>query len=55
METRLSDGESGQGSLRRWYRFNASVSAGERRRPDKALLKDEMDAVSSSWLNGKEA
>jgi hypothetical protein len=38
-----------------WCRFNALVLASEGRRPDEALLKDEAEAASSSWLNGKEA
>jgi hypothetical protein len=35
--------------------FNASVSARDERLQDEALLKDETDVVSSSWLHGKEA
>jgi hypothetical protein len=46
---------SGEGSLRRWCRFNASVLAREGKRQDEALLEDEVNAASSSWLNGKEA
>jgi hypothetical protein len=43
------------GSIQWWCRFNASVLAREGRRQDKALSEDEAEAVSSSWLNGKEA
>jgi hypothetical protein len=42
-----------KGSLGRWCGFNASVSAREGRQRDEALLEDEAEAVSSSWLNGK--
>jgi hypothetical protein len=48
-------GRSREGSLRRWCEFNASVSAQNGRRQDKTLLEDEVETVSSSWLNGKEA
>jgi hypothetical protein len=48
-------GRSAEVSLRRWCGFNASILTREWRRRDKALLKDEADAVSLSWLNGKEA
>jgi hypothetical protein len=42
--------------IRRWCcRFNILVSARERRRCDKALMEDEVEAVTSSWLHGKEA
>jgi hypothetical protein len=44
-----------EGDWRRWCGFNASVSAREGRRQDKVLPEDEAEAVSSSWLNGKEA
>jgi hypothetical protein len=40
-------------SLRGWYEFNASVLAWEERQRGEELLKDETDAVGSSWLNGK--
>jgi hypothetical protein len=48
-------GRSGEGSLQRWCRFNTLVSAREGRRPNKAFPEDEVEAVNSSWLNGKEA
>jgi hypothetical protein len=44
----------GEGGLRRWCGFNASIFAQVRRRRDEALLEDEAEAVSSSWLNEKE-
>jgi hypothetical protein len=44
---------SREGSLRWWCGFHASVSAREGRRWDKELPKDEANATSSSWLNGK--
>jgi hypothetical protein len=44
-----------EGSLRRCCGFNALVSVREERRWDKALLEDEAEAASSSWLNRKEA
>jgi hypothetical protein len=47
---RLSE-ESG---LWRWCRFNASVSNREGKQWDKALSKDEVDAINSSWLHRKE-
>jgi hypothetical protein len=47
-------GRSGEGSLRRWCRFNTSVLAREMRQQDKALPKDEAEAASSSLLNRKE-
>jgi hypothetical protein len=47
-------GRSREGSLRRWCEFNALVSAQEGRRWDKALPNDEVEAASSTWLNGKE-
>jgi hypothetical protein len=47
-------GQSGEGSLQRWREFNASVLARDERQRDKALLEDEAEAASSSWLNGKE-
>jgi hypothetical protein len=40
-------GRSEEGSLRRWCGFNASVSAREGRRRDKALPEDEVEAASS--------
>jgi hypothetical protein len=48
-------GQFGEGSLRRWYGFNASVSTREGGRRDEALPEDEAETASSSWLNGKEA
>jgi hypothetical protein len=45
---------SEEGSLRRWCRFNASVSTREGRR-DKALPEDEVETARPSWLNEKEA
>jgi hypothetical protein len=48
-------GRFAEGSLQQWFRFNASVFAREGRRWDEALPEDEVDAVSSSCLNGKEA
>jgi hypothetical protein len=45
---------SGEGDRRRWCGFNTSVLAQEGRRQDKALPEDEVEAVSSSWLHGKE-
>jgi hypothetical protein len=45
--------QSEEGSLRRWCEFNASVLAQDGRRRDKALLEDEAEVASSSWLNGK--
>jgi hypothetical protein len=47
-------GWSGEGSLRWWCRFNASVLTRDGRRRDKALLEDEVEAASLSWLNVKE-
>jgi hypothetical protein len=47
-------GQSEEGGQRRWYGFNALVSARERRRQDEALSEDEAKAAGSSWLNGKE-
>jgi hypothetical protein len=44
-----------EGSLRWWYGFNALVSARDGRRRNKVLPKDEAEATSTSWLNGKEA
>jgi hypothetical protein len=44
-----------EGSLWWWCRLNASVSAREGRRHDKALPKDEPEAAMLSWLNEKEA
>jgi hypothetical protein len=41
--------------VRRWCRFNDSVSARVGRRRDKVLPEDEADAVRLFWLNGKEA
>jgi hypothetical protein len=38
-----------------WYGFNVLVSAQEGRQRDEALSKDEVDATSSSWFNGKKA
>jgi hypothetical protein len=46
---------SEKGSMRWWCEFNASVLAQEGRRRDKVLPEDEVEATSSSWLNGKEA
>jgi hypothetical protein len=48
-------GRSEEGSMRQWCGFNASVSAREERRLDKASPKDEADATSSSWVNKNEA
>jgi hypothetical protein len=45
---------SGEGGRRRRYRFNASISAREGRRRDELLSEGEAEAVSSSWLHGKE-
>jgi hypothetical protein len=47
-------GRSREGSLQRWCRFNTLVSAQEGRQWDKVLPKDEAEAASSSWINGKE-
>jgi hypothetical protein len=47
-------GLSGEGGLRWWCGFNASILAREGRRQNKALPKDEAEAVSSSWLHRKE-
>jgi hypothetical protein len=44
-----------KGGQRQWYIFNASVLAREGRQRDDALSKDEAEAVSSTWLHGKEA
>jgi hypothetical protein len=46
---------SGEGS--RWWccGLNASVSTREERRWDEAVLEDEAEAVSSSWLHEKKA
>jgi hypothetical protein len=44
-----------KGSLQRCCGFNALALAREGRQRDKTLLKDEAEAASSSWLNGKEA
>jgi hypothetical protein len=38
----------GEGGMRWWCGFNASVLASEERRPDEALPEDEARAVSSS-------
>jgi hypothetical protein len=48
-------GQFGEGSMLWWCRFNASVLAREGRRWDEALPKDEAEAASLSWFNGKEA
>jgi hypothetical protein len=40
---------------RRWCGFNASVSAREGRRRDKALSEDKAEIASTSLLHGKEA
>jgi hypothetical protein len=48
-------GRSGEGGLLWWCGFNASVSVQEGRQWDEALLEHEAEAVSSSWLNKKEA
>jgi hypothetical protein len=45
---------SEESSLRRWCRFNALVSVWEGSQQDKALLEDEAETTSSSWLNEKE-
>jgi hypothetical protein len=45
----------GEGGRQRWCGFNASVLAREGRGRDGALSKDKTKAVSSSWLNWKEA
>jgi hypothetical protein len=37
-------GQSEEGGQRRWYGFNASVSAREGRRQDEALSEDEAEA-----------
>jgi hypothetical protein len=47
--------QSAEGDLRRWCGFNVSVLARDGRRRNEALSKDEVEAVSTSWLNGKEA
>jgi hypothetical protein len=44
-----------EGGRRRWYGFNASVSAREGRQWNEALPNDKAEAASSSWLYGKEA
>jgi hypothetical protein len=36
---------TGRIAVQRWCRFNASISARERRRRDKALLEDEVEAA----------
>jgi hypothetical protein len=41
-------GRSEEDNLRRWCEFNASVSARDGRRRDKALPEDEVVAASSS-------
>jgi hypothetical protein len=46
-------GRSAEVSLRRWCGFNASILTREWRRRDKALLKDEVDAVSLSCSMGR--
>jgi hypothetical protein len=48
-------GQFGEGGRRWWCGFNASILAREGMRRDEALLKDEAEAVSSSWLHGKKA
>jgi hypothetical protein len=47
-------GLSREGGRRWWYGFNASVLAREGRRHNEALLEDEAEAVSLSWLHEKE-
>jgi hypothetical protein len=45
-------GRSGEGSLQRWCRINASVLTQEGRRQDKALLEDEAEVaelVLAQW------
>jgi hypothetical protein len=51
------EGGSRTGLGGRWWccGFNSSVSAREGRRLNKALPKDEPEAVNSSWLQRKEA
>jgi hypothetical protein len=44
---------SGNSGRRWWCGFNASVLAREGRRRDEALTKNEAEAASSSWLNGR--
>jgi hypothetical protein len=51
----LRVGLSEEGGRWRWCEFNTSISGQERRRQDEALLEDEADAVSSSWLHRKES
>jgi hypothetical protein len=46
--------QSKEGGQRWWCRFNTSVLARERRWHDEVLPKDETEAVSLSWLHGKE-
>jgi hypothetical protein len=46
-------GQSEVGGQWWWCRFNDLVSAREGRRKDEALLKDEMEVASLSWLHGK--
>jgi hypothetical protein len=48
-------GLSREDGRRRWCEFNASVLTREGRRRDEALLKDEAETASSSWLHEKEA
>jgi hypothetical protein len=48
-------GRSGEGGRRWWCGFNASVLTRDGRRWDELLSEDEVEAASSSWLNGKEA
>jgi hypothetical protein len=46
-------GRSGKGGQWRWCGFNASVSAQKGSQWDEALLEDEAEAASLSWLHGK--
>jgi hypothetical protein len=45
---------SRNGDQRQWYRFSISILTREGRRRDEALPEDEAEAVSLSWLHGKE-
>jgi hypothetical protein len=45
---------SREGRLWWCYRFNALILTRDGRRQNKELSKDEVEVVSSCWLNGKE-
>jgi hypothetical protein len=52
---RVGVGRVREGEWRWWCRFNASILTQEGRRQNEMLSKDEVKAISSSWLHRKEA